>query len=119
MAAKSTASDSLQMRMVSSGRGLPVASVAAPPMRASVNSKLTPAAVPAWVRTALATCVISGPIPSPARLATCLAAACAAAGDLCAFCDLCGCCLSTGPGKAAGSSCPGIADFALILCRLV
>src|SRR5947209_7090950 len=55
-----TASASRQPAKVSSGRGLPVASMAAPPTRYSVNSK------PSIARsTSTAEAMTSGPIPSP------------------------------------------------------
>ncbi len=65
IAANSTASEVLQICRVSSGRGEPVASMAAPPMRASVKSKLTPSMSPATFRRSTATLEISGPMPSP------------------------------------------------------
>jgi len=43
MAARSTASPALQVSRVASGRGTPVASMAAPPTRASVNENSMPA----------------------------------------------------------------------------
>ena len=58
------------MSKVSSGRGDPVASMAAPPTRASVNWKSTPSRSPAALRRSTATREISGPIPSPGRTAT-------------------------------------------------
>ena len=65
MAARSTASLCLHCDKVSSGRGCPVASMAAPPMSASVNSKCCCSALPAASRACRATLVISGPMPSP------------------------------------------------------
>mmetsp|Transcript_1316 Transcript_1316/g.3105 ORF Transcript_1316/g.3105 Transcript_1316/m.3105 type:complete len:206 (-) Transcript_1316:94-711(-) len=65
MAESSTASEALHIVMVSSGRGTPVASMAAPPMSASWNSRLCPSALTAALRTFTATSVISGPMPSP------------------------------------------------------
>src|SRR3954468_3881509 len=59
-APRRTASASRQAAMVSSGRGLPVASIAAPPTRCSVNSKPSIAR-----RTSTAEATTSGPIPSP------------------------------------------------------
>lgn len=65
MAASRTASLCLHCDKVSSGRGCPVASMAAPPMSASVNSKCCCSALPAASRACRATLVISGPMPSP------------------------------------------------------
>src|SRR4051812_46906989 len=59
-----TASASRQAAMVSSGRGDPVASMAAPPMRCSENVKPSRAR-----RTSTAEATTSGPIPSPGRRA--------------------------------------------------
>src|SRR3954464_5754843 len=59
-----TASASRQAAMGSSGRGDPVASMAAPPMRCSENVKPSRAR-----RTSTAEATTSGPIPSPGRRA--------------------------------------------------
>src|SRR4051794_29862559 len=58
------ASASRQPARVSSGRGAPVASIAAPPIRYSEN--VTP---PSALRTSTAEATTSGPIPSPGRRA--------------------------------------------------
>src|SRR4051794_14122500 len=63
-APRRTASAARQADKVSSGRGLPVASIAAPPTRCSVNSKPSIAR-----RTSTAEATTSGPIPSPGRRA--------------------------------------------------
>src|SRR4051794_34256004 len=63
-APSSTASASRQAAMVSSGKADPVASIATPPTRCSVNVKLSTAR-----RTSTAEATTSGPIPSPGRRA--------------------------------------------------
>src|SRR3712207_3926394 len=72
-----TASESRQPARVSSGRAEPVASIAAPPTRYSVNEKPSSA-----LRTSTAEATTSGPIPSPGKRAirALIAAASLAAG---------------------------------------
>ena len=69
MAASSTESLALHVASVSSGNGLPVASIAAPPMSAVVNWNVCPSFLPASSSTLSATSVISGPMPSPGSTA--------------------------------------------------
>lgn len=70
MAASKTASARLHVSKVLFGKGVPVASVAAPPISASWKLKSAPSVFPAARNTSVATAVISGPIPSPASTAT-------------------------------------------------
>src|ERR1700694_1388699 len=68
-APKRMASLSSQSRSVEGGSGSPVASMAAPPMRACSNSKDTPVALPTTSSTRRASGVTSCPMPSPPRTA--------------------------------------------------
>ena len=52
----------------SSGKGSFTASMAAPPMRASVISSLKPHRLVRAARTSLVAVMISGPMPSPGRM---------------------------------------------------
>ena len=67
-APSSTASASRAMLRVTSGRGRPVASMAAPPTRASSMSMSRPKSSRSVARTLTASVTISGPIPSPGRM---------------------------------------------------
>src|SRR5215468_1242556 len=58
-----------QRARVAGGRGSPVPSIAAPPMRAGSNSKATPVARPTTSTTLRASGVTSCPMPSPPRIA--------------------------------------------------
>src|SRR5215510_9540241 len=58
-----------QRARVAGGRGSPVASMAAPPIRAGSNSKATPVARPTTSSTLRASGVTSCPMPSPPRIA--------------------------------------------------
>src|SRR2546430_14863174 len=58
-----------QSASVSGGSGLPVASIAAPPISASSNSNVTPARLPTARNTRTASGVTSCPIPSPGSTA--------------------------------------------------
>src|SRR5262252_6834778 len=58
-----------QRARVAGGRGSPVPSIAAPPMRAGSNSKATPVARPTTSSTLRASGVTSCPMPSPPRIA--------------------------------------------------
>ena len=62
-----TASEALHLVMVSSGRGQPVASMAAPPMWALSKVKVQPVLAPTASRTLRPSARISGPMPSPGR----------------------------------------------------
>jgi hypothetical protein len=55
----------LHVSSVLSGKGLPVASMAAPPISSVVNWNECPSFLPASSSTRRATSVISGPMPSP------------------------------------------------------
>ena len=68
IAASSTASLSLQARSVSGGYGSSCASIAAPPTKCSESSKSTPSREPAFCNSAVATFIISGPMPSPGNV---------------------------------------------------
>ncbi len=70
IAASSTASAPLQASRVLAGNGSPVASIAEPPIGASLNSREKPWRVDTASRSCLATAVISGPMPSPGSKTT-------------------------------------------------
>ena len=67
IAARSTASEAWHVARVSGGRGTPVASMAAPPTSASVNSNAMSYCEPTSSSTSRAVFMISGPMPSPGR----------------------------------------------------
>eukprot|EP00982_Pelagococcus_subviridis_P017298 31529-Pelagococcus_subviridis.AAC.20 len=67
IAARRTASEAWHVASVSGGRGIPVASIAAPPTSASVKSNAMSCWEPTSTRHVFATAMISGPMPSPGR----------------------------------------------------
>lgn len=66
-AASSTASEARAASSVAVGKGSPVASMAAPPMSASVYSKAVSYFAPTAFSTFTPSAMISGPMPSPAN----------------------------------------------------
>ena len=70
IAASKTASAALQASRVLAGKGSPVASMAEPPIGASLNSSVNPCRADTASRSCLATAVISGPMPSPGSKTT-------------------------------------------------
>ena len=64
-APRRTASDAFAISTVSSGRHLPVSSIAAPPASTYVYSKVCPNLSPTASRTLVASSITSGPMPSP------------------------------------------------------
>src|SRR5476651_2133356 len=71
-APSSTASAARARSRVSSARGTPCLSMAAPPITSWLNSKPRLYLVLATSRTLTASAMISGPIPSPGRIRICL-----------------------------------------------
>ena len=69
-APKRIASQALALVMVASGRGPPVASMAAPPSKAESMVKSKPNFSLLASRTLTASAIISGPIPSPGKTNT-------------------------------------------------